>query len=114
MTGVAIGMAGARRIVSAVLAGLVATGCISFGATDDGNGTSGTPSPQEAAVRLTSTGGDVFAWEQRIDGVGDCVSVAALVDGDESTLGSPSANGGLLLHGARTDGRAAGGGPLRG
>lgn len=83
MTGVAIGMAGARRIVSAVLAGLVATGCISFGATDDGNGTSGTPSPQEAAVRLTSTGGDVFAWEQRIDGVGDCVSVAALVDGDE-------------------------------
>ena len=37
----------------------------------------------EPAVRLVSTGGDVFAWEQRLEGAGDCDEVAALVDGAE-------------------------------
>ena len=84
-----------RQIVSAVLAGLVATGCISFGATDDGNGTSGTPSPQEAAVRLTSTGGDVFAWTQRIEGVGDCASSRSSSTVRRSSARAAVANGGF-------------------
>jgi cyclomaltodextrinase / maltogenic alpha-amylase / neopullulanase len=82
MTGVLSGSPARRRIASTAMAALVATGCISFGAADDGNRTSGTPSPEEAAVRLTSTGGDVFAWDQRIDGVGDCSSVVVTIDGE--------------------------------
>jgi cyclomaltodextrinase len=42
---------------------------------------SGSRLPAEPEVRLISTGGDVFAWEQRIEGVGDCVQVEPLVEG---------------------------------
>jgi glycosidase len=40
----------------------------------------------EPAVRFVSTGGDVFAWEQRIDGAGVCDEVVALVDDAEMDL----------------------------
>ena len=36
---------------------------------------------QTSAARLTSTGGDVFAWSQQIEGAGECASVQVLVDG---------------------------------
>jgi len=35
-----------------------------------------------AAVRLTSTGGDVFAWTQPVRGEGTCSSVEVLIDGE--------------------------------
>jgi cyclomaltodextrinase len=40
----------------------------------------------EPAVRFDSTGGDVFGWEQRIEGVGGCDQVVALIDGEEAGL----------------------------
>jgi hypothetical protein len=70
----------ARRSLAIAL-GAVAIMTACTGATEpDGMSPSGSPEP---AVRLASTGGDVFAWEQRIDGIGDCSSVVALVGGAE-------------------------------
>ncbi|HEX5936585.1 MAG TPA: alpha-amylase family glycosyl hydrolase [Actinomycetota bacterium] len=40
----------------------------------------------EPTTRLLSSGGDVFAWEQRIEGVGTCEEVVALVDGAEADV----------------------------
>lgn len=40
----------------------------------------------EPAVGLDSTGGDVFAWEQRIEGRGGCDAAVALIDGAEADV----------------------------
>jgi glycosidase len=62
----------AIRIVSLIaLTCAVAAACTTGG--EDGGEASG--------ARLTSTGGDVFGWSQRIEGTGSCDAVEVLVDG---------------------------------
>ena len=42
------------------------------------------PTPSAGSeVRLTSTGGDVFAWEERLHGIGECSEPVVTVDGSE-------------------------------
>jgi cyclomaltodextrinase len=63
---------------------VAATGCTSSDEEDDGV----SPTPTEtAAARLDSTGGDVFAWDERVRGSGECSAVIALVDGAEVDTG---------------------------
>jgi cyclomaltodextrinase len=58
---------------------VAATGCTG---AEEGDDVSPTPS-ETATFRLVSTGGDVFAWEERLRGEGECSDVVALVDGAE-------------------------------
>lgn len=66
-----------RSVSGALVALAVAGACTGGGGSDDPS-----DGPDEGAVRLTSTGGDVFAWEQRISGAGTCDDVVALLDGE--------------------------------
>jgi cyclomaltodextrinase / maltogenic alpha-amylase / neopullulanase len=68
------------RLLSALVAVVVAGSC-----TGDESDADVTPTPSGgAAVRLTSTGGDVFAWKQHLEGRGACSDVVVLVDGGET------------------------------
>jgi cyclomaltodextrinase / maltogenic alpha-amylase / neopullulanase len=67
------------RPLASLLALAVAGACTG---DDGGAGVTATADPD--AVRLVSTGGDVFAWEQRVEGRGACSDVVALVDGTET------------------------------
>ena len=69
-----------RSVVGALATVAVAVGCTSSSGDD---GVSVTP---EASVRLTSTGGDVFAWEERVEGAGACDQVTPIVDGAEADV----------------------------
>lgn len=69
----------ARRTALTLVLVAVAGACTGGDEADD---VSPTP-PERAAVRLVSTGGDVFAWDQRVEGLGECSAVVALVDGAE-------------------------------
>jgi cyclomaltodextrinase / maltogenic alpha-amylase / neopullulanase len=81
-----------RRSVTGVLAtAMVAIGCT--GSTGDGDVSVKT----EPAVRLVSTGGDVFAWEQRIEGSGACDDVVALVDGADVDVEVETTGGGFTF-----------------
>ena len=68
-----------RSLVGALALVAVASACIV--PTEEEPSMSVTTEP---AVRLDSTGGDVFGWEQRIEGVGGCDQVVALIDGAEA------------------------------
>jgi cyclomaltodextrinase len=70
----------ARSVAGALAAAVVVAGCTGSGEDGDVSVTT------EPAVRLVSTGGDVFAWEQRIEGAGHCDEVVALVDGAETDV----------------------------
>ena len=53
-----------------------------------------TPSgASDAAVRLTSTGGDVFAWTQPVRGEGACDAVEVLIDGEVADVPVDLADG---------------------
>jgi cyclomaltodextrinase len=67
-----------RSALSGIVSMSVAMACTGNEGSDD---VSRSTSPAVPDVRLTSTGGDVFAWTQPIQGEGACHSVAALVDG---------------------------------
>jgi cyclomaltodextrinase len=67
-----------RRPVVSALAIVLAVSCTGNEEPED---VSPSSSP-EPAVRLVSTGGDVFAWEQRVEGMGDCVRVGPSIDGE--------------------------------
>ena len=64
-------------LAGAVLLTVAAAGCTS---SDERSDVSPTPAAG-AEVRLTSTGGDVFAWHQRVNGSGECSEVVVTVDG---------------------------------
>ena len=66
----------------AITALAVAAGCTGSG----GDVASPTTSATASAFRLTSTGGDVFAWSQRIHGSGSCDEATALVDGQPADV----------------------------
>jgi cyclomaltodextrinase len=68
----------ARRSVTLALALGLGAACTGAEETDDVS-----PTAAEPVVRLVSTGGDVFGWEQRLEGRGECSSVVPLVDGVE-------------------------------
>jgi cyclomaltodextrinase len=73
---------GRRSLAGALLLVATSSACVVWGDRED-------PSVSvtaEPAVRLVSTGGDVFAWKQRIEGAGACEEVAALVDGAETEI----------------------------
>ena len=71
-------------VITAVVLAVAMTGCTSSDEEDDGV----SPTPTEtAAARLDSTGGDVFAWEERVRGTGECSEVVTLVDGAEVDTG---------------------------
>ncbi len=72
-------MRGRPAIVATAVIATVVAGCTSM----DGDDVSPTPSVTASAVRLISTGGDVFGWSQRVEGTGACSSVVALVGGEE-------------------------------
>jgi glycosidase len=78
-----------RRLAAVVLVTLLAGSC-----TGDGDGDVSV-SPEAPAVHLTSTGGDVFAWEQRVAGVGECAGVTALVDGGEVDVAAEATDEGF-------------------
>jgi cyclomaltodextrinase len=67
----------------AIVALAVAAGCTG---SEGDDGASPTGPATASAVRLTSTGGDVFAWSQRIRGRGSCDQVTALVDGQPADV----------------------------
>jgi cyclomaltodextrinase / maltogenic alpha-amylase / neopullulanase len=68
-------------LAGAVLLTVAGAGCTS---SDEGGDGDVSPTPSAAAeVRLTSTGGDVFAWEERVHGSGECSEVVVTVDGSE-------------------------------
>jgi glycosidase len=74
-----------RRVTAVVAVVAVAGGCTGDEEQDDGV----SPTAAEtAAVRLVSTGGDVFAWDERVRGSGECSDVIALVDGAEVDAGA--------------------------
>jgi cyclomaltodextrinase len=52
-------------------------------------------SPEARAVRLVSTGGDVFAWEQRVEGRGACDGVTAVVDGADVDVAAETSDEGF-------------------
>ena len=64
---------------------VAATGCTSSDEEDEGVSPTST---ETAAARLDSTGGDVFAWEERVRGTGECSEVVTLVDGAEVDTGA--------------------------
>ncbi|HZB00660.1 MAG TPA: alpha-amylase family glycosyl hydrolase [Actinomycetota bacterium] len=66
-----------RSVIGVVTTAVVAVGCT--GSTGDGD----VSVTAEPGVRLVSTGGDVFAWDQRIEGSGACDGGVALVNGAE-------------------------------
>ena len=65
-----------RLFAGTVVLAVAVTGCTGSDERADAS-----PSPPESEVRLTSTGGDVFAWQERVHGSGECSAVVALVDG---------------------------------
>ena len=65
---------------------VAASGCTSSDEDED-DGVSPT-STETTAARLDSTGGDVFAWDERVRGTGECTEVVALVDGAEVDAGA--------------------------
>jgi cyclomaltodextrinase len=67
-----------RRSGAAVL---IAAALVAACTSGEGKGGSVSVSPERAPVRLVSTGGDVFAFHQRIAGAGDCTHVDPLLDG---------------------------------
>jgi cyclomaltodextrinase / maltogenic alpha-amylase / neopullulanase len=72
-------------VATVVVIAVAATGCTSSDEEDDGVSPTST---EPAAVRLDSTGGDVFAWEERVRGTGECSEVVAMVDGAEVDAGA--------------------------
>ena len=73
---------GRRSLAGALLLVATSSACVVWGDQED-------PSVSvtaEPPVRLVSTSGDVFAWEQRIEGAGACEEVVALVDGAEREI----------------------------
>jgi cyclomaltodextrinase / maltogenic alpha-amylase / neopullulanase len=73
-----------RSLAGALLLVVTSSACVVWGQRDQG----GPPVSvtAEPAVRLVSTGGDVFAWEQRIEGAGACDEVVALIEGAEADV----------------------------
>jgi cyclomaltodextrinase / maltogenic alpha-amylase / neopullulanase len=61
----------------------LAAGCTG---SDGNDGTSPSPSATASAIGLISTGGDVFAWSQRIEGRGRCDEVTPLVGGQPADV----------------------------
>ena len=59
---------------------VVLTACTTGGGDEVSSGSTST-GQASAPVRLTSTGGDVFAWSQRVEAQGSCSSVAVEIDG---------------------------------
>ena len=49
---------------------------------------SASPSSPASGVAFSTTGGDVFAWEQHLTGTGECSSVEILVDGEAVEAGA--------------------------
>jgi cyclomaltodextrinase len=72
-----------RLVTIAITALAVAAGCT---ASEGDVGASPSETATGSAVRLTSTGGDVFGWSQRIHGSGSCDEVTALVDGQPADV----------------------------
>jgi len=66
-----------RRWAALALALIAASAACTGEPEDDDVLPSSAPEP---AVRFLSTGGDVFAWEQRIEGRGECTSVEPVVE----------------------------------
>jgi hypothetical protein len=66
-------------VATAVVLAVAAAGCTSSDEEDDDV----SPTPPETVTALVSTGGDVFGWEQRVRGAGECSEVVPLVDGAE-------------------------------
>jgi cyclomaltodextrinase / maltogenic alpha-amylase / neopullulanase len=83
-----MGRSSSSSIRSALVAALVvaATACTTSEPASDTDpaSTSPTSSEEEPLVRWSTTGGDVFAWQQRVSGEGECDEVVLLVDGERS------------------------------
>jgi cyclomaltodextrinase len=74
-----------RRRIAVTLAVAAVAGACTFRTGPEEPSVSVTTATQPT-TRLLSTGGDVFAWEQRIEGVGTCDDVVAVVDGADTDV----------------------------
>jgi cyclomaltodextrinase / maltogenic alpha-amylase / neopullulanase len=74
-----------RAVAGIVVVAVAAAGCTG---ADGEDGDVSPTAPETAAAQLVSTGGDVFAWEQRVHGSGECSEVVALVNGAETDAGA--------------------------
>ena len=74
-----------RSVVVTAIVAVTAACTTSDPATEtDTTPTPPTPTEEEPLVRWIRTGGDVFAWQQRVSGEGECDKVVLVVDGERA------------------------------